>query len=110
MDDGGDFRSPAGKLPDKDAIRQFLTGFDAAFPDAHFDVEHVIEADHLVAVEGVYQGTHDGPLAMPDGSSLPPTGRRVHAPFATVLDVAGGRIRAHRPYWDLAGFVAQLTS
>ena len=107
--DGGDFRSPVGKLPDKAAIRAFLGGFDTAFPDAHFDVEHVFEDDALVAIEGVYRATHSGPLVTPDGQSLPATGRRVRAPFATVFEVADGRIRSHRPYWDLAGFMAQLT-
>ena len=38
------------------------------------------------------------------------TGRRVHAPFVTMFDIADGRITSHRPYWDMAGFMAQLTS
>jgi steroid delta-isomerase-like uncharacterized protein len=107
--DDGDYRTPMGRLPGKDVIRQYLAGFDAAFPDAHFDIEHVIESGDLVAVEGVYQGKHEGPLGLPDGSVLAATGRSVHAPFATILTVAGGRITSHRPYWDLAGFMAQLT-
>jgi steroid delta-isomerase-like uncharacterized protein len=107
--DGGDYRTPMGRLPGKDAIRQYLAGFDAAFPDAHFDIEHVLESEDMVAVEGVYQGKHEGPLGLPDGTVLPPTGRSVHAPFATLLTVAGGQITSHRPYWDLAGFMAQLT-
>ena len=108
--DDGNYRTPMGRLPGKDVIRQYLAGFDAAFPDAHFDIEHVIESGDTVAVEGVYQGRHEGPLALPDGSALPATGRTVHAPFATMFTVSGGRITSHRPYWDLAGFMAQLTS
>jgi steroid delta-isomerase-like uncharacterized protein len=107
--DEGDYRTPMGRLPGKDVIRQYLAGFDAAFPDAHFDIEHVLEAGPTVAIEGVYQGKHEGPLALPDGSALPATGRTVHAPFSTWIAVAGGRITAHRPYWDLAGFMRQLT-
>lgn len=107
--DNGDYRTPMGRLPGKDVIRQYLAGFDAAFPDAHFDIEHVIESGDTVAVEGVYQGKHEGPLALPDGNALPPTGRTVHAPFATMFTVSSGQITSHRPYWDLAGFMAQLT-
>jgi steroid delta-isomerase-like uncharacterized protein len=107
--EGSDFRSPMGRMPGRDAIRGFLAGFDTAFPNAHFDLEHVVEAGGRVAVEGVYQGTHEGPLGLPDGNSLPATGRRVHAPFVTMFDIADGRITSHRPYWDLAGFMAQLT-
>jgi steroid delta-isomerase-like uncharacterized protein len=106
--DGADFRSPVGRVRGGDAIRGFLAGFDTAFPDAHFDLEHVVEAGGRVAVEGVYQGTQDGPLGLPDGGSLPATGRRVHAPFVTMFDIADGRITSHRPYWDMAGFMAQL--
>ncbi len=106
--DEGDFRSPMGKMPTKEVIRAFLGGFDAAFPDAHFDIEQVVEGDGTVAVEGVYRGTHGGALMTPDGGSIPATGRKVRAPFVTIFDVADGKIRSHRPYWDLAGFMAQL--
>jgi steroid delta-isomerase-like uncharacterized protein len=106
--DEADYRTPMGRLPGKDAIRQYLAGFDAAFPEAHFDIEHVVEAGGVVGVEGVYQGTHEGPLGLPDGTSIPATGKTLHTPFATWLTVAGGRITSHRPYWDVAGFMAQL--
>jgi ketosteroid isomerase-like protein len=33
----------------------------------------------------------------------------VRAPFATIFRVRDGKIVAHRGYWDLAGFVAQLS-
>ncbi|MGH9280639.1 MAG: nuclear transport factor 2 family protein [Acidimicrobiales bacterium] len=106
--DGADFRSPMGSMDGKDAIRAFLGGFDSAFPGAHFDVEHTLEDGGMVAVEGAYRGVHGGPLMTP-GGVLPATGRSVSAPFVTVFDVAGGQIRSHRPYWDVAGFMAQLT-
>ena len=107
--DGGDFRSPMGQMHGTEEIRAFLAGFDSAFPGARFDVDNVIESGGTVAVEGTYRGTHNGPLFMSDGNQLPPTGRDVSAPFVTVFDVAGGAITSHRPYWDLAGFMAQLT-
>ena len=31
------------------------------------------------------------------------------APFVTMFEVADDRIASHRPYWDLAGVMAQLT-
>jgi steroid delta-isomerase-like uncharacterized protein len=106
--DEADFRTPMGVMPGKEAARSFLTGFDHAFPDATFRIDHVLDHDDLVAVEGVYEGTHTGPLMSPDGGALSPTGRRVQAPFVTVFAVAGGKITSHRPYWDVAGFMAQL--
>jgi len=107
--DAGDFRSPMGRMEGRDQIRAFLDGFDTAFPGARFDIEHVFESGSSVAVEGVYRGVHGGPLMMPDGATLPATGRSVSAPFVTVFEVTNGSITSHRPYWDLAGFMAQLT-
>jgi steroid delta-isomerase-like uncharacterized protein len=107
--DEGQFLSPMGQIHGKDAIRAFLGGFDTAFPGARFDISTVLESGSLVAIEGVYRGTHEGPLATPDGGALPATGRTVSAPFVTIFEIVDGAITSHRPYWDVAGFMAQLT-
>lgn len=107
--DDGDFGSPMGQMQGREQIRSFLGGFDTAFPGARFEITRVIESGPSAAVEGVYRGTHAGPLATPDGGTLPATGREVSAPFVTMFDVNGGLITSHRPYWDLAGFMAQIT-
>jgi steroid delta-isomerase-like uncharacterized protein len=109
VDDKGDFRSPMGNIKGREQVRAFLGGFEMAFPRANYDIEHVFEDGDKVAMEGVYRGTHSGPLMTPDGGSIAPTGRQVSAPFVTVFEVSGGLITSHRPYWDLAGFMAQLT-
>lgn len=98
-----------GEIRGRDQIRAFLGGFDSAFPGAQYEVGQVIESGSSVAVEGVYRGTHSGPLVTPDARTLPATGRTVSAPFVTIFEVANGAITSHRPYWDLAGFMAQLT-
>ena len=108
--DNADFRSPMGQMNGKDEIRVFLGGFDTAFPGARFDIDNVLELGNLVAVEGVYSGVHGGPLMLPDGGSLPATGRSVSAPFVTMLEVSEGAITSHRPYWDVAALMAQLTA
>jgi ketosteroid isomerase-like protein len=87
----------------------FLGAFDSAFPGARYEITQVFETGTSVAVEGVYRGIHSGPLITPDGAILPASGQEVAAPFVTVFEVADGSIRSHRPYWDLAGFMAQLT-
>lgn len=107
--DEGDFRSPMGHIEGRDQIRAFLGGFDTAFPGAQYEIAQVIESGTSVAVEGVYRGSHTGPLMTPDGATLPATGRTVSAPFVAIFEVVDGSIASHRPYWDLAGFMAQLT-
>ena len=105
-----DFRTPTGLLPDRDAVRAFLTGFDAAFPEASYRIDTVLESTASVAAEGLYAGTHNGPLPLPDGSVLAPTGREVSTPFVTMFRVVRGKIVSHRPYWNVTDFLSQLTS
>ena len=108
--DDADFRTPMGPIPDRDGIRSFLAGFDAAFPEASYRIDTLLESTASVAAEGIYAGTHKGPLALPDGSSLAPTGREVTVPFVTMFRVVRGAIVSHRPYWDVTDFFNQLTS
>ena len=108
--DNADFRTPMGPIPDRAGIRAFLAGFDAAFPEASYRIDTLLESTASVAAEGIYAGTHNGPLPLPDGSSLAPTGREVSVPFVTMFRVVDGAIVSHRPYWDVTDFLAQLTS
>jgi steroid delta-isomerase-like uncharacterized protein len=105
-----DFRTPMGPLPDAEAIRAFLAGFDAAFPEATYRIDTLIESTASVAAEGLYAGTHNGPLPLPDGTVMTATGREVSVPFVTMFRVVRGAIVSHRPYWDVTDFFGQLTS
>jgi steroid delta-isomerase-like uncharacterized protein len=104
-----DFRTPTGPLPGREAIRGYLGAIDKAFPEASYRIDTLVESTATVAAEGLYVATHAGPLPLPDGSLLAATGRTVSSPFVTMLRIVDGRIVSHRPYWDLAGFLAQLT-
>jgi steroid delta-isomerase-like uncharacterized protein len=105
---GAEFMGPMGSLPFPEGVRTFLGSFASSFPNARFEVHHVIEAGDEVVVEGEWVGTHTGPLPLPDGSTLPATANKVRAPFVTLFRVHEGQITSHRAYWDMAGFMAQL--
>ena len=107
---GAEFIGPMGKVPLPDGVRAYLQGYEESFPRSVFEVTHVIEQGDQVAIEGFWSGKHTGPLALPDGRTLPPTGRQVRAPFVTVFQVRDGKIASHRGYWDLAGFMAQIAA
>lgn len=107
--EGSDFRTPLGPFADRDAILGYLTSFDVAFPEASYRIDTLVESTATVAAEGIYVASHNGPLPLPDGSRLEPTGRTVTTPFVTMFRVVDGAIVSHRPYWDVAGFLAQLT-
>jgi predicted ester cyclase len=71
-------------------------------------VGHVVESQDDVVVEGVYSGTHTGPLATPDGQEIAATDKSVNVPYVTMFEVRDGRIASHRAYWDQMAFMAQL--
>jgi steroid delta-isomerase-like uncharacterized protein len=105
---GSEFSGPLGAVPVPDGLRAFLGGFQQSFPDSHFEITHYVETGDQAAVEGFWIGTHTAPMQAPDGTTIPATGRKVRAPFATFLTVRDGKIASHRGYWDLAAFMGQL--
>ena len=105
---GAEFASPLGPLPYPEGVRAYLEGFEASFPGARVEISNAVEAGEQVALEALWIGRHTGPLRLPDGQTIPATGREARAPFAGVFRVRDGQIVAHRAYWDLAGFMAQL--
>ena len=108
--DDADFRTPMGPIADREGVRAFLAGFDAAFPEASYRIDTLVSSRASVAAEGLYAGTHNGPLPLPDGSTLAATGREVSTPFVTMFRVVRGRIVSHRPYWNVTDVLAQLTN
>jgi len=107
--DGADFGTPMGAMTERGPIAEYLSAFERTFPKADYAIDTLVESGSAVAAEGRYRATHQGPMMLPDGSTLPATGREVTAPFVTMFEVSNGEIVSHRPYWDLAGLMAQLT-
>ena len=105
---GADFRTPIGAVPVPDGVRGMLQGYGDAFPGHRFEVQRTVTSGDDVVVEGVWVGTHTGPMHLPDGTSIPATGRSVAIPYATVFKLDGDRIAMHHAYWDMAGFLGQL--
>jgi len=108
--DNADFRTPMGPIPDREGIRAFLAGFDAAFPEASYRIDTLLESTASLAGHIESLILHNGPLPLPDGSSLAATGREVSVPFVTMFRVVDGAVVSHRPYWDVTDFFGQLTN
>ena len=98
---------PGGTTTGIDEFLRHAQGFTTAFPDSRMEVTAIIESGDHAAVEGVYSGTHTGPLATPQGE-VPPTGRTLQLPICVVFDVAAGRIASNHAYYDQMTFAAQL--
>lgn len=97
----------AGKVPGKDGFKMFTATFFKAFPDAKIQIVTQAESGDMIVTEGVYTGTHTGPLMSPQGE-VPPTGKRIDLHFCDVFEVKGAKAVGHRLYFDNMEFLGQL--
>jgi steroid delta-isomerase-like uncharacterized protein len=99
--------TPLGAMEGVAAFRNFGETFAAAVPDANIRAVRTFEAGDTIVTEGSYAGTHTGDLVSPAGT-IPATGRAFSFPFVDIMQVTDGKVTAHRIYWDMMGFMAQL--
>jgi len=99
---------PDGTFEGRAAIRDRLGQELVAFSDlAHRYISYVEEGDEF-ADEWVFVGTHTGPVVLPDGSEVPPTGKRVEVQGMELVRVRDGKIVADNLYYDNLAVAAQL--
>jgi deazaflavin-dependent oxidoreductase (nitroreductase family)/steroid delta-isomerase-like uncharacterized protein len=99
---------PDGTFEGRSAIRERLAQDMTAFPDMHFGFVSFIEQGDAFADEFVAVGTHAGSLVLPDGTELPPTGKRVEMTGMELVRVRDGKIVADNLYYDNLAVAAQL--
>lgn len=97
-----------GTLRGAEAIAGYLTGFTEAFPDFTYELSHGHECGDTAIDEGDWIGTNTGPLPLPDGGTVPATGRSVRVRSCDVLTVRDGRAVSHRFYYDQMDLLQQL--
>ena len=81
--------------------------FAVACPDGRHTLTDVVADGDSAAFEGIWTGTHTGPMAGP-GGEVPPTGRSVALPFCAVATRRGERIASVTVYFDQLSMLAQL--
>jgi predicted ester cyclase len=100
--------APGGANPTGRAeVLGFLGVFHRAFSDGTLSVHTLLTDGDRAAVEGEFQGTHDGPLASPAGD-VPATGNAVSFRWAAIYEVDGTQLRSEHLFFDQADFLAQL--
>ena len=97
----------AGTMHGADQWKAYGAGFKRAMPDARLNIKSAVEQGNTLSVEGVFTGTHTGPMATPAGE-IPPTGRTVNLPYVDVYTAQGGRFVTHQVYYDQITMLAQL--
>ena len=82
-----------------DLLAHLKWGYDA-FPGAKITVDSLSVDGDRVTTEAEYRGCHSAALALPDGTTVPPSGRTISFRLAMVGEVQDGLLVAQRSYWD----------
>ena len=95
------YRSPDEELHGTEALKAFLAGYHAAFPDLRMAIDELVVADDKAVIFFTLTGTHEGQLM-----GIPPTGKemRVHGVVRSRFE--DGRIVEE---WEVLDQLAMLT-
>jgi ketosteroid isomerase-like protein len=100
--------SPEGEIRGRDQIIAYLKEYLDAFPDLTWEPLHSHESGNTAVDEGFIVGTHTEPLTMPNGETVPSTGKKVRFRECDAVTVEGGLITSHRFYYDQMDVLGQL--
>jgi steroid delta-isomerase-like uncharacterized protein len=105
LGDGGTYQDPSTTGPiSGDALRAYVTGLWAAFPDLTFDEESIGETGpDRVAAQWLMRGTNTGSMM-----GLPPTGRQVALRGADFFTFRNRGIQTVTGYFDTAEVPRQI--
>jgi ketosteroid isomerase-like protein len=98
----------AGRLRGVEGVVEWNRGFIDAFSERDYRSEQKFETDDSAIDQGVFIGVHTRPLESPDGTSIPPTGRRIEIRSADIATVSDDRIVRHDFYFDQVELLTQL--
>ena len=92
-----------------DQVIPLWQGWATAFPDARatFHRALALPGERTVVLEVTWNGTHKGPLQMPQGP-IAATGKRIEIRSCFVTEIAGDKAKLQRHYFDMATMLQQL--
>ena len=86
-----------------EGVKEFVTTYRSAFPDAQITVEQQLAEGDLVATRWTARGTHEGELM-----GIQPTGKQVTVSGLTISRLANDKIVEEFQNWDTLGMLQQL--
>jgi steroid delta-isomerase-like uncharacterized protein len=92
----------------REGFREMMAHFKAPWPDGTVEVIWQFAGEDGVTNECVYRGTHTAPLPTPDGSEVPPTGKRIELRFCEVWRMEAGKVRSLHNYADNLALMQKL--
>jgi steroid delta-isomerase-like uncharacterized protein len=99
---------PEGVFQGRSQIQERLIRELDGFSDLTYVVGSFVEQGDAFADEFTISGTHTGPLTLPDGAELPPTGKRVEIRGMEFVQLRDGKIVVDNLYYDSMAVLAQL--
>jgi steroid delta-isomerase-like uncharacterized protein len=93
----------AEPIHEKQRFQEHLTSLFVAFPDLTFCETNILTTESQAWVEWVMKGTHQGMFL-----DLPPTGKQIEIPGASVFTVREGKVAQVQMYWDSGHLRRQL--
>ncbi|HEX9417131.1 MAG TPA: ester cyclase [Gaiellaceae bacterium] len=84
-------------------VKEFISTYRGAYPDAQVTVETQIAEGDMVATRWTARGTHKGELM-----GIEPTGKQVSVSGLTLSRVQNGKIVEGFQNWDALGMMKQL--
>jgi len=99
---------PDGTFTGRGAIRERLAQELNAFTDINHTVRSFVEQGEAFCDEWTFEGTHSGPLLLPDGSELAPTGQRVQIAGMELCLMRNGKLVLNTLYYDNMAVAVQL--
>jgi steroid delta-isomerase-like uncharacterized protein len=86
-----------------EGVKEFISSYRAAFPDARITVEEQLAEGNLVATRWSGRGTHEGELM-----GVAPTGKKVTVSGLAISRLENGKIVEEFQNWDNFGLMKQL--
>jgi steroid delta-isomerase-like uncharacterized protein len=86
-----------------EGVKEFISSYRAAFPDARIMVEDQLAEGDMVATRWSGRGTHEGDLL-----GVEPTGKKVTVSGLTISRLENGKIVEEFQNWDTYGLMKQL--
>lgn len=102
------FPGAIGGASDRQARVQFVQGILSAFSDGQISAVQVFQDGDRGCCQFHFKGTNTGPLAAPDGSEAPPTGKVAEFPYCVVARFENGVIAEFDEYFDRLEMLSQL--
>jgi len=92
--------TPDGRAQGRAAIRSQWARELATNPDRSQTIDVLVEDGDTIATEFTWVATNTGPWVLPDGTQLPPTGKRLEIKGMVLTTIRNGKMAEQRMYWD----------